>query len=203
MIERYRFPERLCHWVSAFSYCYCLGTGLAFYTPYLFWIAIALGGGPTSRFLHPLGGLLFVLAAMWMHQVWRGDMGITAADRDWLAKSSEYATNNDSAVPPQGRFNAGQKVFYWAMFCGAILLLLSGSVMWFPELMPAGLGWLRGIAILVHESAALVTIGAFIIHLYMGIFMVPGSLEAIVRGRVSESWARSHRRLWFERVKSR
>ncbi len=49
-VERYTFEERLCHWLTGFSYLYCMATGLAFYSPYLFWIAIALGGGPTSRF---------------------------------------------------------------------------------------------------------------------------------------------------------
>jgi formate dehydrogenase subunit gamma len=200
MIERYTFHERICHWVTGVVYCYCLGTGLAFYTPYLFWIAIALGGAPTSRFWHPIVGVAFAGAAMWMHQIWRSDMNITSSDREWFGKAGNYATNQDSAVPAQGRFNAGQKIFYWAMFYGALLLLISGLVMWFPEYLPAGLRWIRGIAILVHESAALITIGAFIVHVYMGVFMVPGSVSAIVNGRVSEHWAKAHHRLWFDRV---
>jgi Cytochrome b subunit of formate dehydrogenase len=76
-------------------------------------------------------------------------------------------------------------------------LLLSGIVMWVPEYMPAGMKWLRGVAILIHEIAALITIGAFIIHVYMGYFMVPGSWKAIVHGYVSPQWARTHHRLWF------
>ena len=200
MIERYSFHERICHWVTGVTYCYCLATGLAFYTPYLFWLAIALGGGPTSRFWHPLLGLAFVGGAMWMHGIWRPDMSITAADREWFAKSEDYITNQDALVPPQGRFNAGQKVFYWAMFYGAGLLLLSGLVLWFPEYVPAGWRWIRGIAILLHESAALITIGAFIIHVYMGVFMVPGSVTAIVNGTVTAEWAKAHHRLWFDRL---
>lgn len=200
MIERYSFHERICHWLTGLTYCYCLATALAFYTPYLFWLAIALGGGPTSRFWHPLMGLAFVGGAMWMHGIWRSDMGITKADREWFAKSENYVTNHDDLVPPQGRFNAGQKVFYWAMFYGAGLLLLSGLVLWFPEYVPAGLRWIRGIAILLHESAALITIGAFIIHVYMGVFMVPGSVTAIVNGSVTAEWAKAHHRLWFDRL---
>lgn len=200
MIERYSFHERLCHWITGIVYSYCLATGLAFYTPYLFWIAIALGGGPTSRFLHPFAGLVFVGAAVWMHELWRRDMTITPIDREWLSKSGNYATNNPD-VPPQDRFNGGQKVFYWVMFVGALLLVISGLVMWFPESLPPALHALRGIAILLHESAALITIGAFIIHVYMGVFVVPGSVEAIVRGKVSERWAKAHHRLWFDRIR--
>jgi formate dehydrogenase subunit gamma len=200
MIERYSFYERLCHWFTGIAYSYCLATGLAFYTPHLFWIAMVLGGGPTSRFFHPIGGLVFAGAAIWMHGMWRLDMTITSIDREWLNKSGNYATNNED-VPPQDRFNAGQKVFYWVMFFGALLLLISGLVMWFPEYVPVNLRWIRGAAILLHESAALVTIGAFIIHIYMGVFMVKGSVEAIVNGKVSESWAKAHHRLWFDRIR--
>src|ERR1019366_3066572 len=111
MIERYTFRERICHWTSGLAYCYCLATGLAFYSPWLFWMAIALGGGPVSRFWHPFAGLLFLGAAIWMHGLWRSDMTITSIDRQWLDKTGNYASNNDAAVPPQDRFNAGQKVF--------------------------------------------------------------------------------------------
>ena len=203
IIERYAFHERICHWFTGLVYSYCLATGLAFYSPYLFWIAIALGGGPVSRFWHPFVGLGFVVGVSWMHHIWRADMTIKGNDREWLRKAGDYATNCDSAVPEEDRFNAGQKLFYWAMFYGALLLLLSGAVMWFPEYLPAGMRWARGVAILVHESAALITIGAFIIHLYMGIFMVPGSVRAITLGSVTDNWAKAHHRLWFDRITSK
>jgi formate dehydrogenase subunit gamma len=200
MIERYTFHERICHWLTGFSYLYCLTTGLAFYTPYLFWLAVILGGGPTSRFWHPFVGLLFFLAAMWMHGIWRGDVGITADDRAWLDASKNYVENRDDLVPPQGRFNAGQKLYYWAMFYGAFLLLFSGLFMWFPERIPFNLRWIRPIMIFIHEGAALITIGAFIIHVYMSLFTVPGSLTAMVTGYVSKDWAWTHHRLWYRQV---
>lgn len=200
MIERYTFKERVCHWLTGFSYLYCLLTGLAFYTPYLFWLAVVLGGGPTSRFWHPFIGLLFFVAAMWMHQIWRGDVGMGEADRAWLDASKHYVENHDELVPPQERFNAGQKLYYWAMFYGAFLLLLSGVFMWFPERIPFDLKWLRPIMVFIHEGAALITIGAFIIHVYMSVFMVPGSLTAMLTGFVSRDWAWTHHRLWYRQV---
>jgi formate dehydrogenase subunit gamma len=199
-IERYSFEERICHWLTGFSYLYCMATGLAFYSPYLFWIAIALGGGPTSRFWHPFVGLAFVAAAMWMHHIWRRDVALTSDDRKWFDKTKYYIENRDELVPPQWRFNGGQKVFYWAMFYGALLLVLSGLAMWFPEYVPFQLRWVRPIVIIVHEGAALITIGAFIIHVYMGVFMVPGSVTAMVTGFVSRDWAWTHHRLWYRQV---
>jgi formate dehydrogenase subunit gamma len=199
-LQRYSYTERMCHWITSAVYTYCLCTGLAFYTPYLFWIAIALGGGPTSRFWHPFIGVAFFAAQMWMHHLWSSDMRVTARDREWLDKSKEYAENHDENVPPQERFNGGQKLYYWAMYFGAFFLLLSGLVMWFPEYLPAGLRSVRSLAILIHEASALITIGAFIIHVYMSVFVVPGSVTAMVEGHVSRSWARTHHRLWYDRV---
>jgi formate dehydrogenase subunit gamma len=195
VIERYPFHERICHWLTGFAYLYCLATGLAFYSPYLFWLAVMLGGGPTSRFWHPMVGVVFVIATSWMHQIWRGDVKIEAADKEWLDKAKYYVQNEDEKVPAQGKFNAGQKIFYWAMFYGAFLLLLSGAFMWFPEYTPQ---MLRPWMIIIHEGAALITIGAFIIHVYMGVFTVPGSVDAMVHGFVSKDWAKAHHRLWFQ-----
>jgi formate dehydrogenase subunit gamma len=194
VIERYPFHERICHWLSGFTYLYCLATGLAFYSPYLFWLAVMLGGGPTSRFWHPIVGLVFFGASMWMHHIWQDDVSIGPADREWLDKAKYYVQNEDANVPPQGKFNAGQKLYYWAMFYGVFLLLLSGAFMWFPEYVPRAV---RPWMIIVHEGAALITIGAFIIHVYMSVFTVPGSVDAMVHGFVSKNWARTHHRLWF------
>jgi len=199
-IERYTYTERLCHWITGGAYVYCLATGLAFYTPYLFWIAVALGGGPTARFLHPIVGVVFFVAQMWMHVLWHGEAKLTAEDRAWTDHVKDYVTNHDEAVPAQWKFNAGQKQYYWAMFYGAFGLLLTGIVMWGPEYDPPGLFWVRPVVVILHCIFALLTIGAFIIHIYMSLFTVPGSLHAMISGYVSRDWARTHHRLWYEKV---
>ena len=199
-IQRYTFHERLMHWLTALVYVYCLATGFAFYTPYLFWLAVVVGGGPTSRFWHPIIGLVFVAAMVWMHSTWRRDMGFTETDKRWLSRMNDYATNQDELMPLQERFNAGQKLFYWLMFYGAILLLISGMFLWFPEYVSFRAAWFRALMVLIHEIAALLTIGGFIVHLYMGLFLVPGSMTAMTEGYVSRAWARTHHRLWYIRA---
>jgi formate dehydrogenase subunit gamma len=199
-VLRYTFQERVMHWVTALAYTYCLGTGLAFYTPYLFWIAVVLGGGPTSRFWHPIVGLGFVAAAIWMHFVWRGDMLWTETDKRFLSRVEDYAENRDHQLPPQEKYNGGQKLYYWLMYYGAFLLLLSGIFLWFPEYIPFSLAWVRHTMILIHEIAALLTIGGFITHVYMSVFLVPGSMTAMTGGYVSRAWARTHHRLWYIRA---
>src|SRR5258707_293625 len=132
-VVRYSFAERMMHWLAGFTYLYLLTSGLAFYAPQLYWLASILGGGPTAPFWHPWVGLVFAIAIVWMHQIWREDMRITDTDRAWSRAVDKYIENREEEVPPSERFNAGQKYFYWAMAVGTIFLLLSGLVMWFPE----------------------------------------------------------------------
>ena len=199
-IQRYSFHERLMHWLTALFYTYCLATGLAFYTPHLFWLALVLGGGPTSRFWHPIVGVGFFIAIIWMHAVWRRDMEITEADKRFLNRVEDYATNQDQLVPPQEKYNGGQKLYYWLMYYGTLLLLFSGLFLWFPEYISFSMAWVRQSMIVLHEIAALITIGGFITHVYMSIFLVPGSMTAMTEGFVSRAWARTHHRLWYARM---
>jgi formate dehydrogenase subunit gamma len=195
-IVRYDFRERLVHAIAALSYVYLLLTGLAFWTPWLFWIAIALGGGYVSRVLHPWAGLLFAAAVAAMYVQWRRDMRTTPADREWRRAMAHYVRNEDGQVPPAGRFNYGQKTLFWVMALGGLVLLLSGVVMWFVASIPSELHALRSVATILHAATALITIGGFIVHIYMGVAVVPGGLRAIVRGDVTEAWARQHHALW-------
>lgn len=199
-IQRYTFRERVMHWLTGLTYLYCLLTGLAFYSPHLYWLATVFGSGSTSRFCHPIVGVVFLMGTFWMQNMWHRDMEITPNDKHWLDRAENYITNQDQRLPFTERFNAGQKLFYWLMFYGALLLLLSGFFMWIPEYVPRGAMWLRPLVILIHEIAALLTIGGFIIHVYMGVFFVPDSMKAITTGWVSRAWAKTHHRLWYLHV---
>jgi formate dehydrogenase subunit gamma len=200
---RYTLVERIIHWLAAIAYMYVLLTGLAFYSPHLYWIATLLGSGPTSRFWHPWVALLFVAAIAWMLRAWLADMRITAVDRAWGKAMNHYVRNEDEDLPPIDRFNLGQKYFFWAMLWASVALLVSGAVLWFPEKIPWSLRAVRSAAVLVHVASALVTIGAFIIHVYMGTAVVRGGFTSIVRGEVSPAWAKTHHRLWYERTAKR
>ena len=197
-IVRYDFGERLVHWAAAVSYVYLLLTGLALWTPALYWIAVVLGGGFLTRALHPIVGLLFAVVVLWMYAMWRRDMRVTPEDRRWRAAMGHYIRNEDAQVPPAGRFNYGQKVLFWVMVWGGVALLVSGLVLWFPNAVPRDLGLVREAAILVHAVSALITIGGFIVHLYMGLAVVPEGLSAMTHGEVSEEWARHHHPRWVE-----
>jgi formate dehydrogenase subunit gamma len=197
-VLRYTLRERLIHWAAGLSYVYLLLTGLAFWTPALFWLAIVLGGGTMSRMLHPWVGLGFTAAVVAMYVVWRRDMRITPEDRAWRRALRHYIRNEDDRVPPAGRFNFGQKQLFWLMFWGGLMLLGSGLVLWFIDMVPWRLAWVRPLAVVVHAVTALLTLAGFIVHVYMGVAVVRGGMRAIVRGDVTPEWARHHHPLWLD-----
>jgi formate dehydrogenase subunit gamma len=200
-VVRYTFKERLCHWANGVTFLFCMLTGLAFYSPYLYWLSVVGGSGATSRLLHPWVGVFFFFAVLWMHALWKLQMAATPDDQGWKDNMKHYVTNQDNLVPAVGRFNAGQKLFYWVMFYCAIVLLITGLLMWFPEWISGRAHWLLPLTVFIHCAAALIAIGAFIIHVYMGVLMVPGGYKGITVGHVSEEWAAHHHRLWYNQIK--
>ena len=196
-VLRYNFRERMIHWTAGFSYLYLMLTGLAFWTPWLFWIAVVLGGGSISRMLHPWMGLVFVFAVVLMYGMWASQMRETDADKAWWNAINDYITNQDDKVPPVGRFNGGQKLLFWGFFWCGVLLLLTGIVLWLPQDFPQ---IVRLAAVFVHASAAMITIGLFMLHVYMGAAFERGAFGSVLQGDVSRGFAMRHHRTWIEEI---
>ncbi len=211
-ILRYTLSERVVHSISGVSYIYLLLNGLGLWSPSLWWMIVILGGGPLARLMHPWVGLIFVASVFWMYKMWKDDMRITDMDRKWSKTLGKYVRNEEEELTPVearrgweqwapvDRFNLGQKYLFWVMFWAGIVLLLTGLVLWFTEYIPRSLSFLRFIAVLLHPIAFLATLGGFIIHVYMGTAVVRGGFSSVIRGEVSESWARHYHRLWLDRI---
>lgn len=199
-VLRYTLKERLIHWVAAGSYLYLLATGLAFWSPWMFWVAAVLGGGQVSRMLHPWAGLIFVASVIYMYAMWSRQMRFQAVDREWWKSLQYYITNQDEKMPPAGRYNAGQKMLFWSFFWAGLVLLLTGLVLWFTDSLPWSLRWLRYVAVILHPIAALVTIGNFMIHIYMGVFAERGAFGSVIRGDVSMAFAKRYHPGWYEEI---
>ncbi|MGZ4873940.1 MAG: formate dehydrogenase subunit gamma [Candidatus Angelobacter sp.] len=202
-VQRYTFAERAYHWINSIAYTYLMLTGLALFTPLAYWLAYVLGGPATIRYWHPWVGLVYLATIFWMHRMWKRDMQKIPEDEQWSKNIRAYAENRDEMMPPQGRFNAGQKQFWWVMLYCTFILLITGIIMWIPEKMPPSLHWVLPITVFIHSATALITIAAFIIHVYMSVWVTPGSVKAMVEGQVSTSWARTHHRLWYEKITGR
>ena len=196
VIERYTANERTNHWIVAIAFVLTALSGLALFHPALYWLSALFGGGTWTRILHPFIGLLMIFAfALLAVGMWRFNR-MEPRDWQWLRQSRDVVNNREERLPEVGRFNAGQKLmFAWLVVC-AIVLLLSGFVIW-REFFSVyfSTGFVRLSAVL-HALFAFLLICAIIIHIYAG-FWVKGSVQAMTRGTVTPGWAWKHHRAWF------
>lgn len=196
-LERYSFYERALHWLVVFSFLYSALTGLALWSPRLYWLAGVFGGGETVRAWHPWGGVVFASFLGVMFATWARQMRLDAEDRRWLRRAHRYAVHDESGLPEAGRFNAGQKMLFWLQSVAAVLLFASGVVLWFPGSVARSL---HLAAILLHSVTAVISMGGIIVHIYMGTAVVPGSFGAMIHGRVRRSWAEEHHPKWARKI---
>src|SRR5262249_42046110 len=131
-VQRFTLSERVIHWAIALTFVYAMLTGLALFTPHLYWLAYVLGGGTTIRQWHPIIGVVFFVLLLRMYLMWRRDMKIDAQDKVWMKNVGKYIRNEESEVDV-GRFNAGQKQLFWVQVVAGVLLLASGIPLWFPH----------------------------------------------------------------------
>jgi formate dehydrogenase subunit gamma len=199
-IPRFDARERTIHWAVAIGFLYASLTGLSLWSHKLYWLAWVFGGGVTVRAMHPWGGVVFVLAFTFMFRRWAAEMKLDADDRTWLRQARKYAVHDETGLPDAGRFNAGQKTLFWLQFASAMLLLVSGVILWFPEAMPRPL---RLAAVMVHPLAAIASIGGIIVHIYMGTAAVPEAFRGMIQGWVKPGWAASHHPKWYREVRER
>lgn len=202
VVSRYRGLTRLNHWVTAASLIVLLLSGLALFSPSLFFLTGLFGGGQTTRWLHPIVGIvLFFSFFILFAQLWRLNLP-RREDATWIANINEVIKGDEEKLPELGKYNAGQKFIFWAM-TGLILVLIGSGVMiwqqYLGHLVPIPL---RRIALLVHSVAAVLIILTFILHVYAA-FWTRGTLRAMTRGSVTGGWAWKHHRKWLKELASR
>jgi formate dehydrogenase subunit gamma len=199
VLRRYTEGERMTHWVVAITFVLAALSGLAFFHPSLFFFSHLFGGGPWTRILHPIIGLLMFFAFMLLAMgVWRDNLS-QPGDAEWRAKAGELLRGKHPDMPPAGKYNAGQKALFWVLVVSMAVLLLTGLALWRPWIAPSLSVVLLRTAVLLHAVAAVVLILSVIGHVYMAIW-VKGSIRAMTQGTVPESWARMHHPAWHREM---
>lgn len=196
--ELLRHPvyTRVLHWGVAVFFLLAFLSGFALYTPWLYHMFTPVfGGGPTTRLLHPWFSLGFVLFFALQVLNWIRPMTWTSADSRWIRRIKTYVTNEEKVEAEDvGFFNGGQKAYFWTIVMSALVFLISGLPMWFPELfgrVAVAIGYV------LHDVAALAMLVGFIVHIYESTAQQPGTFQAMTRGTVSRRWAWTHHPAWY------
>jgi formate dehydrogenase subunit gamma len=201
-VDRYTAGARINHWITATSLVLLAVSGLALFTPSLFFLTELFGGGQWTRTIHPwIGVVLFfgflgLFVRFWRLNLWQ------RSDSVWMAKLRDVLANreeSDEALTEVGKYNAGQKMVFWSMSILIIVLISSGVVIWDQYFSQYTSVEQKRIAVLVHSVAAIVAICVWIIHVYAAIW-VRGTIRAMTRGTVTGGWAWKHHRKWLREL---
>jgi formate dehydrogenase gamma subunit len=198
-IVRHRRASRLIHWSVAFTFFVSLITGMPIWTPIFHWMAALVGGMEVARVIHPYAGVLFFLVSVLQFFHWLGDMHFRPEEKgSWRpSKLMAYMRYEDDPAVEVGKYNPGQKVFFWAVTLGALALLVSGIVMWFPLRFPK---IVVELGILLHDITFIFFFIGIVTHIYLGTAAEPGTFRSMVRGTVTRPWARLHHPGWLKDV---
>jgi formate dehydrogenase subunit gamma len=204
-VLRFDVIERANHWMTASSFIVMALTGLIILYGRAFLGALFGAGGANTiasacLYLHIAFAIPFVVGVIVMILLWLRQNLPSRLDLHWLARFGGFL-NDSPDKPPARRFNAGQKLVFWGVALGGLLLFLSGLSLVFPFY------WLdiQGMqtAMAIHSILALLMIGLIIGHIYIGTIGMVGAFEAMWSGRVDRNWAEEHHRLWLAGIEGR
>lgn len=204
LLVRFNGWERVVHWTVAISFCVLGISGLIMFfgkNVLLPVIGYTLFGWLTflCKNLHNFVAPVFIVGVVAMIFTWFRDNLPRSYDWQWFSKAWAFFAKGEHI--PSGRFNAGEKVWFWAGVIGlSIIVAWSGLVLLFPNFDQT-----RGtmqIAWIWHVSAALIYIVMSLGHIYMGTIGVEGVYRNMREGVTDETWAKEHHSLWYEEVKS-
>ena len=194
-IIRHRLTTRVIHWSTAITFILSLATGFPIWSPVFGWMAALFGGLSVCRILHPYLGLAFFVAIGFMFFHWKRDMRMTREERSWLGPGLMVRMREHLAET--GRYNAGQKMFFFTSTLGALGLLVTGIVLFWPETFPK---IVLQLSILLHDLAFILFTVSIVLHVYLSTVAEPGTFKAMTRGTVSRAWARIHHPRWYREL---
>jgi formate dehydrogenase subunit gamma len=137
---------------------------------------------------------LFALGLVSIAFTWCETCRFEAHDLEWARCFGGYLGGDAEA--PAGRFNGGQKMFFWFILALGIAVVLSGVGRMSPVFGDTG----QRIVLEVHRYAALGLVLSMLVHLYLGTLANPGTVGVMLSGRVSRQWAAAHHSVWWRRL---
>jgi formate dehydrogenase subunit gamma len=201
-IERFTLAERWVHWIMGISFVVLGLTGLILlfgkhvllpvigYTLFAWLSAL-------SKNLHNFVAPLFAVSLVIFIVMFIKDNLPKAYDFSWFAKAPGFFTGKHI---PSGRFNAGEKTWFWGgVVVLSLLLVGSGAVLLFPNFDQTRST--MQLASVIHMVCAVLVIAASLGHIYLGTIGVDGAYRAMRDGGVDETWAKEHHEYWYNEVK--
>ena len=181
--------NRMIHTIAGLAFILLIPTGL------IMMFGTTFGGGEfvrVSKEIHAVSTLLFIVSVFPMFFMWVASMMPTTDDIKWMMILGGYLNKRKDPIPA-GKFNAGQKMWFWIATLGGMVMIATGAVMYYQDfklgvLVSYGISqidFLRGSAI-VHNVLGMAVLALFLTHVYMSVFAIKGAIHSIITGYKEE-----------------
>jgi len=220
-VKKHQVAIVLLHWFNAVIWAIELATGSALivapgyrFMPvwYVNMMNDLAGGRANLLRMHIAAGIVWTIVFLvyavfgWRHylhtEVLRKEVGIDSDDIQWLRiRVLRLFNRTGEELPPQGAYNAGQKLYALMIYTMVPLIMTTGWIMALHLLGTLIIQW----AMLLHFVAAGMVVSGLMIHIYMGAVFPEEkpAFYSMITGSVDELYAYKHHFKWWREVKLR
>lgn len=181
--------NRIIHAISALSFMVLISTGL------IMMFGSFFGGGSfviICKELHAISTILFAISIVPMFIMWFKNMLFDSDDIKWIMILGGYLSKVKKPIPA-GKFNAGQKMWFWVCTLGGLLMIVTGAILYFHEinvylLSLLGLTQIQmlRLSVILHNFIGLAVTALFFTHIYMSMIAIKGAIYSIINGYKEE-----------------
>lgn len=196
---------RVMHNMAAISFLVIVPTG------FIMAFGDFFGGGTFVRIaknLHGLATPVFAITVLPMIIAWIRDMFPNSDDIKWMMIVGGYLSKEKKPVPA-GKFNAGQKAWFWIAMPGGIVMILTGALMFFLNKDLSPIATLLGmsqidvlrVSAIIHNILGMVVATFFMVHVYMAAIAIQGAIHSMITGYKEEEEVAILHSSWYKQLK--
>lgn len=196
--------ERIFHFTAALSWVILVPTGL------IMMFGAFFGGGTFVRVcknLHAFGCVLFFIAIFPMLFCWIKRMLPASYDIKWMMIVGGYLSKVKKPVPA-GKFNFGQKAWYYIAVFGGFVMIVTGGFMYFLDFNSTAIQGLFGLSqiellrlcAIIHNFLGILCAVFFCVHIYMAVFAIKGSIHSMLTGYKEEEEVYILHSYWYKEL---
>lgn len=198
-VEKYSAIDRLLHFIHLISFIVLAITGLSMAYRWTGLGEFLFGSMKNVKSVHEFFGWVLVISGGLLFLKLLPESIFKPYDFKWFAKLGGYLDPSHRTHAPAGKVNAGQKVYYWFSVIALIIMAVTGFSLMY-DLVPKEE---RALFLAIHFITATLWIAFFIIHIYLATIANPGTIWAMINGKVSEDYIKVHNPEWYKELKEK
>lgn len=199
---------RSMHWVHMLAFVVLAITGIGLYFP-AEWFNNLFGGGAMVSTVHRWAGVVFIVGPTLyilanFERFSRFVDTITSITKDdfgWLKTMGGYIPFLKGDIPPQDKYNAGQKMLGVLIIVGCLILILTGLPMWlWRDAVPAAF---LAFCYNIHLWTAVILILAVAGHFFLAAIHPKSRVEfasMMLDGYIDAEISAHHNEKWFSQL---